>query len=276
MRILSLPNLKHLDFSVTNVFSMVQHWAEGAVFDTLSSPKKNHSLLYFANCDGHYTLPTGDIITAVQGDVVYIPAGARYKTVFSNKKDQDSTVLINFQLTSQNSPFALADTVSVLERNAPQSLHELFFQTAGAASSAQLSTITMMSSLYQILDLLEQSDNYALGGSSGFQKIAKGIAYLENDTEQIMSIDQLAEMCHVSSNTFRRMFRAYSGVSPIEFRLTRTISRAKQLLQAELFTVSEISDMLHFSDVSYFSRIFKKKTGLSPQEYLDACRSGKL
>ena len=133
-----------------------------------------------------------------------------------------------------------------------------------------------MSGLYQILDILEKSNSYELPGSSGFQKIAKGIAYLENDSQQLMSIDQLAEMCHVSSNTFRRMFRSYSGVSPLEFRLTRKISRAKQLLQAELFTVSEISDMLHFSDVSYFSRIFKKKTGLSPQEYLDASRSGKL
>jgi len=275
MKILSLPNLKHLDFSATNVFSMFQQWAEGAVFNTLTSPKTNHSLLYFAGCDGHSTFPNGDTLTAQQGDVVYIPAGACYKTLFCNKKEQITTILINFQLSTQGSPFALAESVTVLGRNAGQTLHELFFQSANAASS-QLSTITLMSGLYQILDILEKSNSYELPGSSGFQKIAKGIAYLENDSQQLMSIDQLAEMCHVSSNTFRRMFRAYSGVSPLEFRLTRKISRAKQLLQAELFTVSEISDMLHFSDVSYFSRIFKKKCGLSPQEYLDACRFGKL
>ena len=276
MKILSLINLKHLDFSVTNAFSIFQQWQEGAVFDALSSPKANHSLLYFAGCDGHYTFPNGDTLTAQQGDVVYIPAGACYKTLFCNKKEQISTILINFQLSAQGSPFALSESVTVLERNAGQTLHELFLQSANASSSAQLSTIRLMSCLYQILDILEKTSNYGLLRSSGFQKIAKGIDYLENDSQQLMSIDQLAAMCHVSSNTFRRMFRAYSGVSPLEFRLTRKISRAKQLLQAELFTVSQISDMLHFSDVSYFSRIFKKKTGLSPQEYLDACKSGKL
>lgn len=276
MKIISLRNLKHLDFSVTNVFSMLQQWKEGAVFDALTSPKANHSLLYFAACDGHYTLPNGDTLTAQQGDVVYIPAGACYKTLFCNKKEQISTVLINFQLSADGNPFALAETVTVLERNAAQPLHELFFQAANSVSASQLSTIKLMSCLYQILDMLEKSGNYGLMRSSGFQKISKGIAYLENDSEQLLSIDQLAAMCHVSANTFRRMFHAYSGVSPLEFRLTRKISRAKQLLQAELFTVSQISDMLHFSDVSYFSRIFKKKTGLSPQEYLDACRAGKL
>ena len=272
MQILSLQNLKHLDFSVTNVISMVQHWGEGAVFDTLTSPKKNHCLLYFAGCEGRYTLSDGQTLTAMQGDVIYIPAGACYKTVFCNKTEDPSTVLVNFQLFTQGDAFGLADTITVLERNAGQALHELFFQTVHAFSSAQLSTISLMSCLYQILDMLEKSGNYGLMRSSDFHKIAKGIAYLENDSEQLLSIDQLAAMCHVSSNTFRRMFRAYCGVSPLEFRLTRKISRAKQLLQSEMFTVSEISDMLHFSDVSYFSRIFKKKTGLSPQEYLNASR----
>ncbi len=269
MKIIGLQQLSQMEFSVTKIIPLLQYWQEADVFNALTSPKKEHSFLFFSGCDGLYTFPDGTTCTAVRGDVVYIPAGACYKVTFSNKQEHLSTILINFQLSEAGVPFALADTVTVMAKDPKRTFHKLFYRTAIEFTSAKPSAIGLKSGLYQILHYLQKSEVSNLMLQSDFAKIAKGISYLENDGEQLLSIEQIAELCGVGVNTFRRQFAAYAGMSPVEFRLNQKILRAKQLLESEGFTVSEISDALNFSDVSYFSRIFKKKTGLSPLEYLN-------
>ncbi len=269
MEIIGLQRLSQMDFSITKIIPLLQYWQEGDVFNTLSSPKKEHSFLLFTGCDGLYTFPDGSTCSAVRGDVVYIPVGACYKVAFFNKQEQLSTILINFQLSVDEAPFALSDTVTVMGKDSKKTFQKLFYRTAIEFASAKASVIGLKSGLYQIFHYLQKGEVSDLMLQSDFAKIAKGIAYLENDGEQLLSIEQIAELCGVSANTFRRQFAAYAGMSPVEFRLNQKILRAKQLLASESLTVSEISDALNFSDVSYFSRIFKKKTGLSPLEYLN-------
>lgn len=269
MKTISLQELQYLDFSVTKVIPLFQYWKEGESFNTLSSPKNNHSFLFFAGCDGHYVFPDATTLTVHRGDVVYMPVGACYKTTFFNKQDNLSTILINFQLHTADGPFALADNVNLFAKDPNKIFRKLFYQTAGDFASAKMSTIALTAGVFQILNEIQKYADSDLKLSPTFSKIAKGISYLENDAEQLLSIDEIADMCQVSPNTFRRLFSAYAGVSPVEFRLRQKIARAKQLLESEIFTVSEVSDVLGFSDVSYFSRIFKKKTGISPSEYLD-------
>lgn len=269
MEVIGLQRLSQMDFSITKIIPLLQYWQEGDVFNTLSSPKKEHSFLLFTGCDGLYTFPDGSTCSAIRGDVVYIPVGACYKVTFFNKQEQLSTILINFQLSVDEAPFALSDTVTVMGKDSKKTFQKLFYRTAIEFASAKASVIGLKSGLYQIFHYLQKGEVSDLMLQSDFAKIAKGIAYLENDGEQLLSIEQIAELCDVSTNTFRRQFAAYAGMSPVEFRLNQKILRAKQLLASESFTVSEISDALNFSDVSYFSRIFKKKTGLSPLEYLN-------
>lgn len=269
MKIISLQELQYLDFSVTKVIPLFQYWKEEDSFNALTAPKNNHSLLFFAGCDGHYTFADGTTFTAQRGDVVYIPAGACYKTTFINKQDHLSTILINFQLQAAEGPFAFASKVSLMAKDPDKVFRKLFYQTAEDFASAKMSTIALCADLYQILNELQRYADPDLKLSASYTKIAKGISYLERDSQQLLSIDEIADMCQVSPNTFRRLFAAYAGVSPVEFRLRQKIARAKQLLESEIFTVAEISDVLGFSDVSYFSRIFKKKTGLSPTDYLN-------
>ena len=99
-----------------------------------------------------------------------------------------------------------------------------------------------------------------------FSVISKGIAYLENDAKQELSIKEIAEMCNVSENHFRTLFRQYAGVSPVKHRTSRQIEIAKRLLETG-YNISETAEQLGFSDVPYFSRVFKAETGITPSKY---------
>lgn len=68
----------------------------------------------------------------------------------------------------------------------------------------------------------------------------------------------------------RRKFRLATGTTPVEYLTTMRISYAKTLLdQFKLlhYSIAEIGTLCGYYDPHYFSRIFKKKTGLSPEEY---------
>ena len=82
-----------------------------------------------------------------------------------------------------------------------------------------------------------------------------------------ITLDVLAQKCMMSNTNFRRVFKSVYGVSPIEHLIKIRLNRAKQLLLHTTLTVSEIATICGFNEVSYFSRIFKKRYSKTPLEY---------
>ena len=68
----------------------------------------------------------------------------------------------------------------------------------------------------------------------------------------------------------RRIFTDAVGISPVEYLTEVRIKTAKQLLENPSISsnsISNICELSGYNDIGYFSKIFKKKTGLSPSEY---------
>ncbi len=88
----------------------------------------------------------------------------------------------------------------------------------------------------------------------------------EHYTEDL-TISAMAEACGLSETHFRRCFFAAFGMSPIAYRTSLRIERAKDLLLSSYYSVGEISAMTGFSDISFFSRFFTRHTGISPSVF---------
>lgn len=86
-------------------------------------------------------------------------------------------------------------------------------------------------------------------------------------TKENISIPKLAALCKMSPSMFRLTFTNTMGLAPIKYINNLKISHAKELLSAEDCSVAEASELSGFHDESYFSRAFKKHTGVSPSEY---------
>ena len=92
-------------------------------------------------------------------------------------------------------------------------------------------------------------------------------AYLENNQESGLSIQQLAKKMGVSSATLNRLFRQHLQTSPAQFRIERKIDQAKYFLRHTSFSIKEIAACLGYCNQFYFSKEFKRKTGVSPSQY---------
>jgi AraC-like DNA-binding protein len=80
-------------------------------------------------------------------------------------------------------------------------------------------------------------------------------------------VDDLARGARMSPAQFYRAFRKEIGLSPIVYLRNRRIDQAKRRLAESIDAIKEIAEQVGYSDQFYFSRDFKKNTGLSPSEF---------
>ncbi|MCW3107628.1 MAG: transcriptional regulator, AraC family [Segetibacter sp.] len=83
---------------------------------------------------------------------------------------------------------------------------------------------------------------------------------------------EYAEMMNISDKHLNRMSKETLNKTTSELILDRIILEAKRLILFSKYSVSEISSELGYFDNSYFSRLFKKKTGATPLEFLNKYR----
>lgn len=97
--------------------------------------------------------------------------------------------------------------------------------------------------------------------------IKKAQAWMQEELEEPLSIQDIACKLGVSYSLFRRNFKEYSGVSPAHYLQDIRLQRARELLQTTSLSVKEIAYNLHFDSPEYFSSQFRKKVGLSPSKF---------
>lgn len=81
------------------------------------------------------------------------------------------------------------------------------------------------------------------------------------------NISYYAQMCHLSISRFQHVFKSCTGQTPVEYINNLRINHAKEYLINTDLSISDISEAVGFTDQNYFSRVFKKITGISPVKF---------
>ncbi len=268
MQKLEFSKLYDLDYNLRSLFAMRQYWKENSCFKMVN-PRKTSCLLWLCGCAAKYCFYNNELY-APRGSVVYIPEGAIYETMFLDcDKRMPSTILVEFGMYLPNGEhICTAEAPCVIKQDNSVVVDELFNEAADAYSIAVTATSKIKSIIYSLLSTLSYSERQESIYSRGFNTIAKGIDFLESDFKSETSIKSIAELCHVSESTFRRLFKEYTGKSPLEYRIERRISYAKKLLKTGSMSIIEVALETGFDDPAYFCRVFKKHTGVTAGEYL--------
>ena len=93
--------------------------------------------------------------------------------------------------------------------------------------------------------------------------------YIDANFNSPDCLDKVVERSGVCARRFCEIFRKVYNVTPNKYIIQRKIEYAKSLLSTGSFSVSDVSSICNFSDVYYFSKVFKKHTGISPSKYKD-------
>jgi transcriptional regulator GlxA family with amidase domain len=91
--------------------------------------------------------------------------------------------------------------------------------------------------------------------------------YIEKNYDELLTINGLAAKFNMSSRTFIRKFTATTGNTPLGYIQRVRTEAAKRLLEKGKHTVEQVCLEVGYSDFGFFRNIFKRLTGLTPQEY---------
>ncbi|HEY5583052.1 MAG TPA: response regulator [Ruminiclostridium sp.] len=97
--------------------------------------------------------------------------------------------------------------------------------------------------------------------------LRKAIDYIHDHYNEQVTLNEVAENVYVSTFYISRMFKKELGKSFIDYINEVRIEKAKELLKDVKYKTYEVAELVGISDPHYFSKIFKKYTGMTPSEY---------
>lgn len=123
------------------------------------------------------------------------------------------------------------------------------------------SYIFMVRMLDMIFDSMEASNVYEVGSE---QKI---LNFIDRNIRRGISLDEVAEYSNMSSCYFSKLFKRMTGENFIAYVTNSKLELAKQMLTETDMPVTNVAYELSYNETNYFSKAFKKKTGMTPGEY---------
>ena len=97
--------------------------------------------------------------------------------------------------------------------------------------------------------------------------VEKMVSIIEEHTYKTLSVQALCTQLNYSRAYLSSIFKAATGLTISEYMTKVKIKEAKKLIRANKYTFAEISELLHFDNQHYFSKVFKKVTNFSPTQY---------
>ncbi|MCG8393045.1 MAG: helix-turn-helix domain-containing protein [Pseudomonadales bacterium] len=92
-------------------------------------------------------------------------------------------------------------------------------------------------------------------------------AWIHEHYRESTNLSDLAEMVHLSPRQLQRRFTNTLGEPPLQYLQRVRIEAARKMLERGINNLAKLSEQVGYQDVSSFSRLFKRHTGLSPSHY---------
>jgi two-component system response regulator YesN len=101
------------------------------------------------------------------------------------------------------------------------------------------------------------------------------VNYLNENFKSPLDIPRLMKLCGLSRTHFFRLFKKETNSTPFEYMKNRRLQEAENMLLCTDLSIAEIGDRVGWEDQFYFSRTFKKNTGLSPGDFRRQFKKGR-
>lgn len=217
--------------------------------------------IFYHGCEKTYKFKDGKTLHTKSNDILFLPKEEEYVV---NCTKFGETYSMNFELYEDIplSPFVFRP------KNASAFFE--YFKSAEAAWRKRYAGYEMRlkAEAYNVICNMIKEYELEYVGKKSNDRLKPAINYIQNNfNKEIISMTCLAELCGMSEVAFRKIFTNSMGITPLKYINNLKISTAKELLLSKSCTISKVAEFSGFHCDSYFSREFKKHTGMSPIEY---------
>lgn len=94
--------------------------------------------------------------------------------------------------------------------------------------------------------------------------------YIQAHCQEEIKLQQMADQVHLSRNYFSELFKKETGLNFNDYLMQARMEKAKEALKLAPVKITDLAGQLGYANASYFIKLFKSYTGLSPHEYREA------
>ena len=249
------------NYTVTFLNCMRQQWQDGESWSSIGRPKERDLLFTPIDCSVSYMLPSGEVLTAREGDVIYIPRGSEYTVTFTaSTASRPTSIAINHHLFCDAQ---LRDTeLSIV--SCPDAIR-FFINAEQLTKTNRAYPARFISLIYEIITAL--GEHLTKADTNESRIVASALEYLHAHLTDEDSVSNLARVTGVSEVYLRRVFKRHMGMTPIGYRTRERLRRAAEYLRFSDLAVGRIALELGFSDSPHLVRSFRDQYGVTPYEY---------
>ena len=254
-----MDEFMHYDFNINKIVLAIL--VPAGAGDATHKNRKSHGLAMHKAGDKIYTFSDGRVLQVKENDIIYLPKHSNYTV---KTKEVGDCYAINFDMEEDIAfePFVVK----------AKDYNELTGHFRSATKIWRLKKpghlLKCKAALYNIIYTMQQEYFSEYFPKGKLEIIKSAVDYMhENYTKETISVEALSKMCSITPEYFRRIFKSFYGISPIKYINTLKITLAKELLESNMYSVAEAAVRAGYTEISHFSREFKKATGFCPSEY---------
>lgn len=252
-------------------------------------------IAYYYNVRNHHYSFQGESIK--YWEITYVDSGTLYTTIegkeyvlhsnelmiyapdqFHRQRTEDNpcsylSIIIDMDIDLDSQRENLMNRIFQIGREAKAAL-DLFVQ--GSSTDGEHSNLLMFEALNRIIyDLLTSTNEEVVKVAStpmqqNFENelLNEILLYInENVFSDFNNVEELCQHFGLSRSSLQNLFNNNLNIAPKRYILNTKLNKSKELIRESKYTISEISNLLGFSSIHYFSRRFKQEYNISPTEY---------
>jgi AraC-like DNA-binding protein len=236
--------------------------------------------LVTAQCDaqGLLELAGGQELRGQEG-AIWVPAGTRHRCAVVSGAGVSHWSCLSFRIAGGldlcallETPFLIAGTAALRIGEINDELAELSRQAPTLRQVVRRKELGFSMLLLGIEVSRWREDSHALAIEA--QRLASVLAHIEANIAKPMRVEALARRAGLSSPRFHTVFRLATGTSPHAYLQRLRLRKAQELLISSPLSVAEVAERVGHADQFFFSRLFRKKCGMSPTAYRLAVSRG--
>ncbi len=259
---------KNYNFTITKIYGLVNRQAPPNWSLKGIRHRNSHRLTLVLSGDGQFDYD-GKIVKLNKNDIFWFPKNIR-RNGKTNPDDPWHFIGVHFNMETfgendDNDFSELNDTPIHCPKNIRQKLIDLSMVWEEKGIAYQTKCRAMLQDILTDLIIYNEKSHHNPKHYNKIEIIQNHIQ--ENITKQF-KIEELAKMAGVSISYFRQLFKSISGMSVTQYINFIKIDKAKDLLISGEYNVTEVAAQTGYTDIFYFSRIFKQYTGHPPSYYL--------
>ncbi len=200
------------------------------------------------------------------GDLICVPAGSRRQAV-TNPNSTVELFSINGKIKDLNGhdvrlPFPVVSSIG-LHKDLTALYAELNtvwkLRDPGYTMRARAIYLMLLQRYFQLIVLRKDTSIMDI-------RIKKVLHHIANHYHEPLTVQNMAEMVNLSDMYFGNLFKKETGMSFRSLLTSIRINHAEEMLYSGEFKINEIAEACGFSDVFYFSRLFKENRGFAPSQ----------